>query len=63
MWRNSEGVSSDAGFATFSAAIDDASVRGFDRDSVYWLATSEGRTTHFRPGQPPVYGPVTEPWP
>ena len=31
---------------------------GFDPVTKYWTATSNGQTTHYRPGEPPVDLPI-----
>jgi hypothetical protein len=39
-------------------ALHSAARCGFDRERDYWLVRTDGRVTHFRPGQPGVNMPA-----
>ena len=45
-------------FPTLSAASEYAMKYGFDPVTKYWTATSNGQTTHYRPGKSPVNLPI-----
>jgi len=42
-------------FISLDQATEDATKHGFDPFTQYWIARIDGRTTHYRPGQPTVY--------
>ena len=51
-WRDRLGGTSVAGFDTLAAALEHATLYGFDRSAVYWVVRYDKRATHFRPGTP-----------
>jgi len=59
MWRSANSAASGP-LRTLEDAKADAARFGFDAAEHYWTATTEGRTSHFRPGQPSVNLPAGE---
>jgi len=62
IWRTREpgGASSECSelFVQLGHALHSAARCGFDRERDYWLVRTDGRVTHFRPGQPGVNMPA-----
>ena len=62
--RTASGValSTSGVFPNYGATAADACNNGFRPQTDHWLVTSQGRTTHFRPGRAPINLPAgTEP--
>ena len=51
-WRAVRTVS--APFVNPQAAMENAARCGFDPLNCYWTLTTDGRTTHYRPGKTPI---------
>ena len=59
IWRCADIVADP--LPSIEEAMADAIVAcGFDPASDYWTVTTDGRTTHNRPGKPPVKTPAGE---
>ena len=52
-WRSANDSASKP-FPNLDAATADAVTHGFNPLLDYWTATSNGRTTHYRPGKAPI---------
>jgi hypothetical protein len=53
-WKWRFGAGESGPFASLDAATANACSHGFDPFTQSWTSTADGRTTHYRPGKPPV---------